>query len=118
MSDLAEVRIEQVDGIVTAHIEGEIDISNAVDVEEALTTAMSPGAAGMVLDLSALSYMDSAAVLVVFQLAERLTNRRQRLALAVPADAPVMRLLEIVELGDRVPVAETVAAARDVIRDG
>jgi anti-anti-sigma regulatory factor len=55
--------------------------------------------------------MDSSGVQLIFELAERLEARQQRLALVVPEGAPAQRVLEIVALDATAPVAPTRAGA-------
>jgi anti-anti-sigma regulatory factor len=52
-------------------------------------------------------YLDSSGVQLLFELAERLAARQQRLAVAVPPDAPARRVLEIVALDVTAPVANS-----------
>lgn len=77
---------------------GEVDVSNAHVIESALETALDRRATDQVVDLSRLSYIDSAGIRIVFALATRLQARRQRLHLVVPLDGVVRRVVEIVDL--------------------
>ena len=53
---------------------------------------------GLVLDLRDTTYLDSAGVNVIFELAERLSARQQRLAAVVPDRAIIERVLTLVNL--------------------
>lgn len=121
MKPLAQVRIDDVDGVLVAHLVGEIDLSN-VDEVRALVIARSsqePGA--LVLDLTETTYLDSTGVRLLFELAERLQARRQVLRLVVTDEALVRRVILLTKLDEHVPldttVADAVAAAR-APRDG
>ena len=83
-----------------ARITGEIDEFNLAGVEAELAEL---GAEPVVVDLSALAFIGSAGVRVLFALAERV----QRLVIVAPPQAPFRRALEVAELGR---VAELVDA--------
>jgi hypothetical protein len=51
-----------------------------------------------------------------FRLGERLDDRRQRVAVALPEGAPVQRVFEIVRFSETVPVAGSVDDARTLLR--
>jgi anti-anti-sigma factor len=109
---LADIHVEQDGDIVIAVLSGEIDPSNARVLGRELTAAIPNAAMGVVLDLSAVQYLDSSGVQLLFELAERLEGRQQRLAVAVPEGAPARRVLEIVALDETTPVALTRDEAR------
>jgi anti-anti-sigma factor len=88
LSTLADIQTTSDDsGVVIARIAGEMDASNTSHVENELTAAVPNSAPGMVLDLSDLSFVDSSGVELFFRLGERLEDRRQRLAVALPEGA-------------------------------
>ena len=104
---LAAIHIEQRGDIVVAALTGEIDPSNARVLGRELTGAIPNAAMAVVLDLSEVQYLDSSGVQLIFELAERLEGRQQRLAVAVPEGAPARRVLEIVALDETTPIAPT-----------
>jgi anti-anti-sigma factor len=103
-------------GVVIARIVGEMDVSNASGVEDRLTAAVPNSALGMVLDLSELRFVDSSGVELFFRLGERLEDRRQRLAVALPEGALVKRVFEIVRFSEKVPLAGSVEEAETLLR--
>ncbi|HEV7845170.1 MAG TPA: STAS domain-containing protein [Thermoleophilaceae bacterium] len=115
MSELARLELSG-DDVVVARLSGEIDMSNANEVGDELSSAVPNTALGLVLDLTALTYLDSSGVHLVFDLAERLRTRQQQLRVVVPAGAPIRRVLRIVELDDSVPVLASVDEAVEQIR--
>jgi anti-anti-sigma factor len=115
MSELARLELSG-DDVVVARLSGEIDMSNANEVGDELSSAVPNTALGLVLDLTALTYLDSSGVHLVFDLAERLRTRQQQLRVVVPAGAPIRRVLRIVELDDSVPVLASVDEAIEQIR--
>jgi anti-anti-sigma factor len=116
MSDLARIEFTGRDDVVVARLSGEVDLSNATEVGDELTGAIPNSALGLVLDLTATDYLDSSGVHLVFELAERLRRRQQRLRVVVPPGVPIRRVLRIVELDDTVPVVATVDEAIAQIR--
>jgi anti-anti-sigma factor len=115
MSELSHLDVSG-DDVVIARLSGEIDLSNATEVGDELSTSVPNTALGLVLDLTATTYLDSSGVHLVFDLAERLRTRQQQLRIVVPAGAPIRRVLRIVELGDTVPILATVEEAAEAIR--
>ncbi len=80
-------------GVLAIH--GEIDISNAQEVSAAIEAAMPNGTETLVIDLTGTTYLDSAGVQLLFQLAQRLQTRRQALTLVVPEEATIRAVLEL-----------------------
>jgi anti-anti-sigma factor len=115
MSELSHLDLSG-DDVVIARLSGEIDLSNAAEVGDELSTSVPNTALGLVLDLTATTYLDSSGIHLVFDLAERLRTRQQQLRIVVPTGAPIRRVLRIVELGDSVPVMATVDEAVEEIR--
>jgi anti-anti-sigma factor len=115
MSELSHLDVSG-DDVVIARLSGEVDLSNATEVGDELSMSVPNTALGLVLDLTATTYLDSSGVHLIFDLAERLRTRQQQLRIVVPAGAPVRRVLRIVELGDTVPVLASVDEAVESIR--
>lgn len=97
-------------------IEGEIDISNANDVRDALEQLVGNAALGLVVDLSDVRYFDSAAIHLLLRLASRLQKRRQVLHAVVPADEAVRHVLALMAVETLVPLHATTDAAVAAIR--
>jgi anti-anti-sigma factor len=92
-------------------LSGEIDLTNARDVANALLQEVSDDASGLVAELSGVTYLDSAGVRLFVDVAERLQRNRQRLALCVPPGSPISRTLSIVKMELLVPVHESLDEA-------
>jgi anti-anti-sigma factor len=117
VSELARIDLADSEGdVVVVRLGGEVDLSNAAEVREELTAVVPNSALGLVLDLTATEYLDSSGVHLVFELSERLRLRQQQLRVVVPSDAPIRRVLRIVELDDSVPVTADVDEAVAAIR--
>jgi anti-sigma B factor antagonist/stage II sporulation protein AA (anti-sigma F factor antagonist) len=110
MDELATVELSSVDGCCVATVSGEIDISNADTIRRVLDAGIGD-AHRLVLDLAATTYLDSVGVHLIFDLAGRLTVRRQELALVVPDDALISRVLGLADLPTHVKVHRDLAAA-------
>jgi len=114
MEPIEELKFERAGDAVLARLSGEVDLSNARSVEEKLLAAVPNAASGLVLDLSPTHHLDSSGVRLIFELAERLDNRRQKLELVVPDDSPVRRVLQLTEVHRLVPMfASLDAVPRD-----
>jgi anti-anti-sigma factor len=101
---ISGIEFEDRDGIVVASVEGEIDSSNAADLRLALSERLPATSSALVLDLSAVSYLDSSGIQLLFDLGRRLAARRQAIRLVVPGDAPMRRVLELCAVGAVAPM--------------
>src|SRR5580765_4470516 len=79
MSELARVEATTLNGTDIVRVVGEIDLSNASQVRDAIGAAVPDLAAAVIVDLSHTRYLDSAGIAMFFRLAERLTYNRQEL---------------------------------------
>ena len=113
MSGLARFDLGQVGELVLARLSGEVDLSNATALRNELTRAVPNEAAGLVLDLSGTSYLDSAGIRLVFGLAESLRMRNQELRVIVPESSPLRRILDLAEVEQVAPIVDSVRAALD-----
>jgi anti-anti-sigma factor len=103
------VEVTSRNGVAVVRLTGELDLTNVEEVGRRLEPAeVSPA---VVLDLSALAFLDSAAVHLLFSLARRRRDEGRALAVVVPAGSPVERLVAIVDLGRAAPVRTTLDAA-------
>jgi serine/threonine-protein kinase RsbW len=115
MSPLATVHVEHQDGVSLARITGEIDTSNIREVGQALESAALTGA-GLIIDFSAVTYLNSATVKFLFDLAEQMRTREQQLRLVLEDTAPMRRLLLMLKLDLVVPVHNGIADALTQMR--
>jgi anti-anti-sigma factor len=108
MSDLARVESSTIDGTPIVQVRGEIDLSNAAQVRDAIGAAVPDDAVVVIVDLSDTAYLDSAGIAMLVRLAERLHVGRQELRLVVPSDAPIRAVLRLTKLDHVVPVQDTI----------
>ena len=116
MIRLAELDLDEPADVRVAHVRGEIDLSNATDLTDALAEAAADAELGLVLDLAALRHIDSAGLRLIFDLRRRLAHRRQFLAIAVDAQARVRPVLDMAAVQDTLPVVATVDEAVAAVR--
>ena len=90
--------------VVVARIDGEIDSSNASDLQRALAARLPSTASALALDLSGVTYLDSSGIELVFELGRSLAARRQSIRLIVPETAPVRRVLELSAVESVAPI--------------
>jgi anti-sigma B factor antagonist len=103
--------MERRSGAAVVRIVGEIDLSNVDEIRDLLVDAVDHEAIGLVLDLSATTYLDSTGIRLLFELAHRIQTRRRHLRLVVTDEALVRRVMVLTHLEDRVPIDADVADA-------
>jgi anti-anti-sigma factor len=101
--------------VLTARITGEIDLSNASELEETIVDAVPNTALGMVVDLSGVEYLDSAGVRMLVHLVERFRWRQQVMRAAAPDGSRVRGVLSMAGADGVILVDATVTEAREWI---
>jgi anti-anti-sigma factor len=101
---MADIRFEREDKTVLAVLTGEVDMSNATSVRQRIAEAVTPEDDAVIVDVSDLSFMDSAGLHAVIELGTILEERRQRLLLSVPHGSQIERSIEIIGLPRAVSV--------------
>lgn len=109
--NLAEVSYEEHGDVVVATMRGELDMSNAGDLLGALTDAVDNEAAGLVLEFSAVEYLDSSGIQLIYRLREALRRRGQWLRLVIPPESAVEDTLRLAGIERDGTVAVTLDAA-------
>jgi anti-anti-sigma factor len=113
---MADVRLERDDVIVLAVLTGEIDMSNATSVRQQLAEFVTPEDDALIVDLSELSFIDSAGLHAVIELGTMLEERRQQLVLCVPVGSQTRRAIEIIGIPHTVSVHSEREAAMEAAR--
>jgi anti-sigma B factor antagonist len=113
--ELAQVTIEDHDGIAVAVVSGEVDMSS-VDRVAAAVTDLSNLAIGLVVDLRAVGYLDSSGISLLHDLALRLGRRSQMLVIVCPPGSPPRRMLELTGLDAQAVVLDRLEAAIEAVR--
>jgi anti-anti-sigma factor len=112
---LADVAFSTLHGIPVAHITGEIDASNASRLQRTVLDHVDNSDTGLVIDLTATTYMDSAGTRLLYEISQRLNHRSQALRVAVPATSPIRRILEITKLDTLIAVDDTAQHAAETL---
>ena len=95
---------------------GEIDITNAESLPDALLSTLNAGARGLVVDMTATTFLDSAGVTALVRASRRASATEAALRLAVTA-APVLRVLNLVGIDRLIEVYPSAAAALASLSD-
>lgn len=103
--------------VVVATLSGEIDIANVADIGAIILEGLPREAIGLVVNLASVSFIDSAGIRMLFDLARQTDTHRQRLGIAIDDDAPVRRLLKITNIQEVVTLAGTVEECTAAMRD-
>ena len=106
MNHAAELALTVEGDVPVAALEGEVDMSNARDLRDSLLEAVTNHAPGLVIDLTRTTYLDSAGIHVVFDLARKLQARQQQLRLVVPSGATIRRVLTLTNVSAVAPMHE------------
>jgi anti-anti-sigma factor len=113
---LADVRVEREDATVVAVLSGEVDMSNAASVRLQIAESVTPDDDALIVDLSELSFIDSAGLHAVIELGTVLEERRQQLLLCVPHGSSIERAIEIVGLPHAISVHPDRGEAMGAVR--
>ena len=108
---LADIQFSDRERVVIARLSGEIDLSNADSIENAIAEATPNQALALILDVSALDYLDSAGIHLVYKLREKLRARGQTLRLVIQDDSPANDALRLAGVPRNIETAATVDAA-------
>lgn len=108
---LGDVEVSLEGPVVIARVTGEVDLSNANGIEQAVVVATPNQSELVLLDLSAVDYLDSAGIHLVYRLREKLQHRGQRLRLIMGDDSPAADALKLAGVMDHVDIRRSVEAA-------
>jgi anti-sigma B factor antagonist len=105
---LADARFEIRGDVVLANISGEVDLSNATQIFDAIGERTGNTALGVVLNLSHVDYLDSAGIHLIYRVRESLRARGQKLTLVIPAHSPVQQSLRLAGVTRHLPISPSV----------
>jgi anti-sigma B factor antagonist len=109
---LDELTVEDRDEVTLARVSGEVDLSNADRLATRLREAYPGGRGGLVLDLTAVEYLDSSALRMLIDTQRALSPEgERRLAIVVSEGSFVADLFETVRAEDIFAVHRTVEDA-------
>jgi anti-anti-sigma factor len=110
------VRFDARGDVLVARMAGEIDLSNAENLGVEIAKAAAPDAQHVVLDLTEVEHIDSYGIFVLHGLRQRLREHHATLILVIPKDGRIRRTIEMVRIGDFMPVKEELADALQMRR--
>lgn len=102
---------ERAPGCIVVRVTGEIDASLTDRFQEHLLAALPAASERLVVDLSDVTFFDSAGIRCLITLRQRAAERLNRLRLIMPSRPAVRRALEISALHRLFIVADDVSAA-------
>jgi stage II sporulation protein AA (anti-sigma F factor antagonist) len=91
----AIVKVATREGFVEIALEGEIDLANAQSVGQEVYAAITNQTTAASIDLSRVTYLDSAGLHILFELAARLPTLQIALELIAPVGSQVRRVMEL-----------------------
>jgi anti-sigma B factor antagonist len=96
--------VDHVDGCAIVSARGEIDVTTAPQLADALAEAMDgDGARDVAVDLADVSFLDSKAISVFAKASDSVRARGGRFTLRSPS-AAARRVLDLVDLADLMPI--------------
>ncbi len=96
---------------IVVRLPAEVDLTNAAAVGEELARAVGSGARMVVADLSATTFCDSTAIRTLLEAADGAAASGAELRLVVPDSGPVRRIIDLLQVGQILPVYPTLPAA-------
>jgi anti-sigma B factor antagonist len=111
------IDITLLDDAVVARLEGDIDLANTPTLSATILEAIPNDAIGLIVDLTDVRYIDSVGIRMLFTFVRSLHASRQGMAVVVPADSPVQKLLKITHLDEAAVFRGTVDDAIVALRE-
>jgi anti-anti-sigma factor len=109
--NLGDVQISLEADVVIARLTGEIDLSNADGIEQAIVVATPNQAKVILLDLTEVDYIDSAGIHLIYRLRQKLQSRGQAFTLILDAESPAGDALRLAGVIDHLEIRDSVDAA-------
>lgn len=111
MTAKGQITVREVAGVPVVESIGEIDLTNAHELEAMLNQAAKADRGRVVVSLSQTTYLDSQGIRVLFAVGERLSTMRQRLLIVAPTGGSPRRILEISGADSAFPIFDGVESA-------
>ncbi len=109
----ARVTVHQPPRATVARVEGDLDLVSLPQVERELRAAVSDAKTQslVAIDVTDVTYLNSAAIRLLYDLAEDLRTRRRQLRVVMSSDAPLRVLFRRLRFDTVIPVHDTVDEA-------
>lgn len=101
-----ELRETTVEGFALVEVAGELDLTNADDLEKRLQRIV-VDAPGLVIDLNKVTFVDSAALHVLFRIGRELEDAHKDFGVVLAESAHVAKTVELVRLEDTARIGPT-----------
>ena len=108
---LASLHTEDRGESLLASVDGELDLSNVPSITRELAGSVPNAALRLVLDLTDVSYLDSAGIGMLYALGRQLRDRQQQFLLVVPSNAPIRRVLDVASVSSIAEIYDDQAGA-------
>jgi anti-sigma B factor antagonist len=105
----ATVRFGRRGDAVVVAVSGEVDLSNAADLEEEIAEALE-GTVDAIVDLSRVEYLDSRGLRLLNLVTGRVLDAGGRAFVVAPPGCVAAQLIQLAPLNDRVTVLEALEA--------
>lgn len=109
MSEFEGPRFESENGNVVVYLSGEIDVSNAENLETAITKAVM-GARSIVIDLEAVEFLDSSGLRLLKRLSTDATEANASFVVVASPDSVARSVIEIVSMSAEIAVQDSLQA--------
>ena len=103
--------------VIVVRLEGDIDLANTPTLSATILEAIPNDVLGLVVDLGDVRYIDSVGIRMLFTFVRSLHASRQGMAVAIPPDSPVRKLLKITHLDEAAVFRDTVDEALVALRE-
>jgi len=113
MRTQAKVTVHQPSRATVARVEGDLDLVSLPQVERELRAAATDSTSQslVAVDVTGVTYLNSAAIRLLYDLAEDLRSRRRQLRLVMSSNAPLRALFRRLRFDTVIPVHDTVDEA-------
>ena len=101
-----ELRETTVEDFALVEVTGELDLTNADDLEKRLQRIV-VDAPGLVVDLNKVTFVDSAALHVLFRIGRELEDASKDFGVVLASSAPIAKTVELVRLEDTARIGPT-----------
>lgn len=100
------------DGTLTVEVAGEVDLDTAPEMGRAIIDSIDQAGGGpCVLDLTAVTFLDSAGLTALLEATLHAEDQRERLGIVVDANRPVIRPIQVTGLDEVLPLYHTIDEA-------
>ena len=112
-----DVQLDHRGDVAVARFEGEIDLANAPMISTQILAGVPNDAIGLVIDLSAVDYIDSVGLRMLFSVVRSLQASRQAVAIALEQASPIRKLLKMTAVDEATLLRSSVDECASALQD-